>query len=274
MSAIDYIKKYGLERGLFINEAAEKISDYFEVLPENFEETPYKDWILETLNSHDRSKLKNTLKKKFNIKEFFNASGERTSKLSAFSFIFDPELYTLEKYDGKKLSDEEFENLEIEAIEDLENTIKFFGWYVSKVFNSFGESRWFVSPTYAQNKTNYIKTTCKGYVYHLCGIDSVDSILSNGLRCKTPMYRYFPERIYVVGADPRNIKRVINDLVHGELDHLNDSNTYVLKIKIGNEDYYTDDIMESTHTFYTYNNIPAKNIEESYKLYDFLEGLN
>lgn len=263
MNAVDYIKKYGVERGLFINEAAEKINDYFEELPEGFENSPYKDWILEALNSHDRAKLKKTLRSRFDITEFENEAGARSTKLSAFSFYWDPEEWVTNH------GEEDDENNCERAVKALEDTVKFFGWYITKLVGWL--NRWIVAPTYAQNKTNYIKTTCKGYVYHLCNENNVKSISEKGLRCKTPEYRYFPERIYVIGAAPRNIKNTIEDLIHGEIDHFDNPSTYILKIKTGKEDYYTDDIMENTHTFYTYNNIPAKNIESIYNLYTFLK---
>ena len=247
----NFIEEYGVDNGCRMLQRAEQLESYFDMLPEGFEDEPYKDWILEALVSHDKEKVQKALTKKFDIKYFGNTAG-RDGKDTSFSFNWEPE-WSTEK-------------------EELEKLLDFFGWYVTV----HEDDLWVVSPKWAENCTDYIQKECKGFVYHICKNINVDSILKNGLRCKKGDYREFPERIYLVAAPPKNVRDAVKSLVTGELrtkyGYL--KNYCILKIKISNE-VYRDDIMASPYTFYTYTNIPAKNIVNKWNLDEFVnpEGM-
>lgn len=252
----NFIEEYGIDSGCRMLQRAEQLESYFDMLPEGFGDEPYKDWILEALVSHDKEKVQKALTKKFGIEYFGNAAG-RDGKDTAFSFNWEPE-WSTEREEMKKMLD-------------------FFGWYVTRNIRD----EWLVAPKWAENKTDYIQKDCKGFVYHICNIEDLESILKNGLRCKTgrdPLfaYREFPERIYLIAAPPKDVRKAVKSAVTGEMSRkfLDLDNFYLIKMKTSN-DVYRDDIMASPYTFYTYTNIPAKNIINKWRLDEFVnpEGM-
>ena len=239
----DYISEYGLDKGSKMVLREQELLDYFDMLPDSFTLDPYNDYILENLNTHDKVKLKKKLEYKFDAFSFEDESSKKEDKVS-FSFII------ADEYDS----------------DELNALLDFYGWYITLL----KDGRIYVSPKYAENKTDYIETVCHNIVYHICETKDLDSILKNGLRCKTGKgikYREFPNRIFLIADVPEKIKETV-EKVKDELDIYTHKSS-IIKLKCYSN-IYSDDAMSTDGTFFTYTNIPAKNIIKSWTLSDFL----
>lgn len=249
----DFIENYGFECGLRINARASQLIDYFGVLPEGFEENPYKDWILEALNTHDRDKLQKALNKEFGINNFKYPFGKEPYK--AFQFHYEPTW-----------------NIDIE---ELIHIFDFYGWYVSEKSNQ----TWTIAPRFTKNMKDYIQDVCKDHVYHICLTKDLESILKNGVRIKTGrgsreggFYRAFPKRIYLIAADPHDVGKAVKEVMKETGKGVFEPEYYsIIRADELSGDIYADDFMKSDHAFFTYTNIPAKNIVKSWNLEEFLD---
>ena len=251
MKLKDYIAEYGIDNSCKILQRADLLEGYFgNSMPEGFEANPYKDWILEALVSHDKKELQKQLRKEFGITDFTNAN-ERESSRNAFEFTYEAEW-----------SDE---------IDELKKVLDFYGWYITI---QRGEC-FIVAPKWAENRTEYIRKDCKGFAYHICKNEDLPSILKSGLRCKNGGrfdygYREFPNRVYLIASPPKDVRNVVKDAVKNELRKFGAYGDYsIIKVKVVG-DVYQDDIMKSPNAFYTYTNIPANHIINSWPLDDFL----
>lgn len=205
-----------------------------------------KDYILENLNTHDKSFLKKKLEEIFGELEFEELFDE--------SIIFT----------SHKL-------LSIQEMKQLGDMIKFYGYYIFEIKNG----KYVICPTYSTNSTSYIYNDCRSVCFHLAKTVDVKSIMKTGLRCKNGRYkdkryryRYFPDRIYVIAVDvstTRDHTKLVNILKHVIKELKFDSEEYsLLKIDLRNSfiNFYHDDMMNNKNTFFTYTNIPASCIKD------------
>ena len=213
-----------------------------------------RDYILENLNTHDKALL---IKKLETFEEYHTAE---TEEKGVIKLVCD-----------RKIKDEQRFN----------NLLDFYGYYITKTDCILNKQCiyfvYFICPKYSKNCSDFIYGDCHGVCYHLCLTDNVEDILKSGLRWKTPAYRYFPKRIYVIAVpvkEIKHIKRIVAD-VFSELNIKDISKYSILKIskspynKTG-PDFYQDDAMDSPYTFFTYTNIPPQEIKNLGKLTDWL----
>lgn len=248
-----YIDDNGFDAGSRMDILSEQLLNYFSEIPSDFEKEPYRDYILENLNTHDKSLLQAQLTKCFGITEFHDLSIKPNENTS---FWFDSSCFDGEKklYDG------------------LVRLLDFYGWYITK--NLVMAGRIAVSPKYSKNVTSLIKSEYFGIAYHICRKDDLRSILKNGLRCKTARndYRKFPSRIYLVADKPENIRQTVTDVIH-ETRFLPEYEFAIVKVRI-NGNVYSDDMMDNPNTFFTYTNIPSNYILNCWMLEDFVSVKN
>lgn len=194
-----------------------------------------RDILVENLQTHNKLDLRKRLTKIFPDIEFGTFSHELIQFTS-----------------NKTLTEQERKY--------FEDIVRFFGYFISREKNN----HYTICPYYSTNKTQYIYNDCNSICYHLTTEKEVKSILVNGLRCKNgkndSLYRFFPNRIYVIATD-KDINSIAfkNDIKHilWELDCEPDD-LILLKIDISgkNLNFYHDDSMRSPYAFYTYTNIP------------------
>lgn len=223
-----------------------------------------KDYILESLNSHNKEDLQKKILKFFNEYniQFINwfKQDDLYNKLSFQLFI--PNVYTY-----SLLTTDKFLNL-----------LNFYGYYLSQkfiitnknkhIFNKFkGLGTYYtISPTWSDNVNDLVYNKNKGVLYHFTLKNNLDSILKNGLRIKSVNDK-IPKRLYCYSS-LFNIKHnnIWDDNIMSFVKDIFTENQLnkgisVFKIKLPINyyiDFYTDDIMQDNNAVYTYTNIPNK----------------
>jgi len=226
-----------------------ELLEVFDEVPEGFYEDPYKDYILENLNTHDKNKLISKLGDILNIINVIDGPTDKSSFIIQYN---------------KNGNEEEARKM-----------IEFFGWYISKdVANQLT-----ICPKYSEDVSDYVIRDCYGYLYHVCKNEYLDSILKSGLKCKTGKrlpgtdeiikYREFPKRIYCIAAPPKEVVHAVIE-VCAEIGIKDISEYSIIKLGIANNKFYHDDCMMSKYACFTYNNIPAKYILKSWPLGEFI----
>lgn len=241
-----YEQEYESLLDLFNNEIPE---EYIEKIKNG----EFDDFIIENLKTHNVKKLQDKIKKEFENKYIF--SFEETLN-------YDNE--GKEKYDKKSFYIIAREQIisKMSKDEDLENLIKFYGYYISKTKDDYI----LVCPLYAESANNLVYKENHGILYHFTTSNNDKSILKNGLRCKQGAYRKFPERIYLYSkynlddSDTEFINKVTDPFKRRKYG------ISIFKInlnKIGKDvSFYTDDYMDEDEAVYTYTNIPSECISK------------
>ena len=221
--------------------------DFFgDDLPERFKESlinlEYKDYILESLTSHDAELLKNKLCAEF-------------KDIERIEFLTDKQqsIWIISKTD--LTNDSKFNSI-----------LEIFGYYITVNRTNGDLFSIAICPRYAKDAYDIVSKN-HGKLYHFTAGRYVGEIETNGLRCKKSSYRDFPERVYLYASDkhldkipdigefiktvvnPFDIKRYGLTVYRIDMNKLK-SNTYI--------NFYTDDYMDEEAAVYTYNNIPAE----------------
>lgn len=223
------------------------------------------DYILEALNSHNKSILKRKLLQRFENDyriSFNDIEGQKDGySKTAFQMITE---YT---YTPDLLENKKFIAL-----------LQFYGYYLSYYLVVDNETAtdgiipgtyYTIAPTWAENMNNMVYNKNKGILYHFTLGSNKESILKNGLRIKKSDYRDFPERIYLYSYFGNilnnnkdynyNIIRFIIDVI--DIDEIKKHGVSIFKVDLNKTsrhiDFYTDDAVENINSVYTYNNIPS-----------------
>ena len=231
---------YGSRRNNQINDFIDFFGDDVnDVLLEKYMVDETFDYILETLNSHDASKLMNTLKKHFGeyIESFETYKQDPENKNSFIAILKASDTYRRYlKYDEK-----------------LKRILDFYGYYVSEF--DYKTKNLFIEPKYTSKvDLSEYHNIC----YHFTDINNVDSILKNGLRCRNQTSREFPDRIYLYATNDKITEENLSDFIK---KITNSHNIGVLKIdfnKIKSYSIYRDSAMHEENTFFTYTSIHPK----------------
>ena len=262
----DYIKReydVSIDRGCKARYYIDEINEFYNNdIPDNIieliEKGYYELYIDESLKSHDTQKLKDKLKKEYDV-EFKDYSGE--NKMS-FYVILSNNL-KIENFDRKySLLNSDFDN-----IEKFENILSFYNYYIS--YSEKIDNKWciFIEPRYSDNITDKIfNSHC--YLYHFTDSKSAKSILENGLRCKEKKsYREFPNKIFLyatnkkINDDIKNICRFISKICN--ISNMSYYGLSILRIKNNRKfDIYNDTAMKEPEAVFTYTNIPKEYISE------------
>ena len=246
----DFIKEYKIydvsrhHQECYLN----SMMDFFgDDLPEEFKESlinlEYKDYILESLTSHDVELLKNKLQTEFTY-------------IDRIEFLTDKEqsIWVLSKIDITQ--DPKFKSM-----------IEVFGYYVTLKRHAGDLFSIEICPRYAKDAYDIVYKQNHGKLYHFTAGRYVGEIETKGLRCKKSSYRDFPERVYLYASDKHLdkipdigefIKTVVNPFDtkrYGLTVYRIDMNKLKSKTYVN---FYTDDYMDEEAAVYTYNNIPAE----------------
>lgn len=235
--------KIEYEQECYLNSMLEFFNDD---LPEGFKDSiknvEFKDYILESLTSHDINLLISKL-----ISEYNNIEIKFTNiKKQAFNIISPINLSTDTKF---------------------KYMLEIFGFYITTIKNIDNKFIIVICPRYTKDANELVYQQNHGKLYHFTACENAKEIKKIGLRCKKSKYREFPERVYLYASDKHlnkipNIENFIKkvtspfDRKHNEL--------YVYRIdlnKLKSKTYinlYTDDQMEEENAVFTYNNIPAE----------------
>lgn len=221
--------------------------DFFgDDLPEEFKESlinlEYKDYILESLTSHDAELLKNKLCVEFKDIERIEFLTDKQQSICVISKI------------------------DLTCDTKFKSIIEVFGYYVTLKRYVSGLFNIDICPRYAKDAYDIVSKN-HGKLYHFTAGRYVGEIETKGLRCKKSSYRDFPERVYLYASDKRLdkipdigefIKTVVNPVDikrYGLTVYRIDMNKLKSKTYVN---FYTDDYMDEEEAVYTYNNIPAE----------------
>lgn len=220
--------------------------DFFEDdLPEGFSKSvnnlEFKDYILESLTTHDVNILKQKIEHEFPDIEC--------------NFIND-----------KKQALQIISNVDLSCDETLKNLVNVFGFYISKTNKSKNLFVIDICPTYAKDAHKIVSDN-HNKLYHFTAAKYAEEIETKGLRCKSSSYRKYPERVYLYASDkPLNKIQDIDKFIklvtspydrrdYGLIVYRIDLSKMTTKTHIN---FYTDDCMEEENAVYTYNSIPPE----------------
>lgn len=280
-----YIKTHKLEN--FINNSLynEALCNFFDKDEIKTFESINNDIILETLNSHDFQKIKLRLLKLYTDDIIDIIINNSDKKKDSFEILFKPTNKSLNIIKSDKLN----------------NSLEYYGYFKAAVltingsikctnldkydlkdlitfYNNNGSIILMIEPKYSDiandtlNNSHYI-------CYHFTNISNIDSILKNGLRCKSASSKDAPERIYLycdinIIDNNNHIKENIVKTIYeifGNNVNLND----ICAIKIDmnelkNITVYKDTLMYDNHSVFIYNNIPKQYIKKVMNFKDYL----
>lgn len=280
-----YIKNHKLESFInnsLYNEALCNFFDKDEI--KTFESINNNNLILETLNSHDFQKIKLRLLKLYtdDIIEIINNSDK---KKDSFEILFKPTNKSLNIIKSDKLN----------------NSLEYYGYFKAAVltingsikctnldkydlkdlitfYNNNGSIILMIEPKYSDiandtlNNSHYI-------CYHFTNISNIDSILKNGLRCKSASSKDAPERIYLycdinIIDNNNHIKENIVKTIYEIFgNNVNINDICAIKIdmnELKNITVYKDTLMYDNHSVFIYNNIPKQYIKKVINFKDYL----
>lgn len=152
----------------------------------------------------------------------------------------------------------------------LYDLLEFFNYYITLINEENNSVAVYLEPVYTRCVTDEFKSNGK-YAYHITDVENISKILSGGLRPKTTKidrygniegYRYFPQRIFYVGAC--NTREETIDNIRNLAKTLGKRNYAVVEINI--EKHYIDfwedrSATDIEHTAYSYTAIPKTLIE-------------
>ena len=238
--------KNDYDRECYLN----SMMDFFEDdLPEEFKESiielDFKDYILESLTTHDIKLLKQKIEQEFAGVEC--------------NFI-----------NNKEQSLQIISKTDIAKNKQLTILVNVFGYYISKIEKRDNIFFIDICPIYAEDAYKIVSKN-HNKLYHFTTGEHVKEIAVKGLRCKSSKYRNYPERIYLYASDkPLNKIHDIDKFIKIVTNPFDRQRygLYVYRIDLSKMtskthiNFYTDDCMEEENAVYTYNNIPPECITQ------------
>lgn len=227
-----------------------KLEDYYgelitEQVYEKFNNNPDKDYILENLQTHDHTLLKQQILKRYSqyIIDIFELSSKPNKEATIVISTYTPITFA--------------------GTLNFKNLLEFYGYFIAGYEKQNGCTYIYIEPVYPINYNNYVNYNCHGIVYHITEKSNVQSVLKSGLRIRNSKYkgdyRNFPARIYLCASPKFNdfemLKSVADKVIDGGW-----KNAAILKINVRNAkiNFYKDEIMKDDCSFFTYHNIPPE----------------
>lgn len=221
----------------------------------------YEERLYETLTSHSKESL---LKRLYNLLGEFiiNIDVNSIKKLDkgTFAFLISKDCPIFAEDDKEFLSS--FELSDCELSDKIYDILEFYKYYITFI---------------EENETGYIlaiesyftedaRATIKengNILYHITESRNVPDILRKGLRPKTGKrkyqggYRYFPERVYLIGHNPDIIENIDSVIRDKEFEKRGIQYS-ILKIDLGehNVSLWYDDASVGKYNVYTLEAIP------------------
>ena len=225
----------------------------------------YKEHLYETLTSHFKESLVKRLISLLN--EFildFDIDGAKNIDKGIFAFLISKDCPIFGDDDKGFLSS--FELSDCELSDKIYNILEFYKYYIT-----------FIEEYKKENVEGYIlqiesyftedaRETIKengNILYHITESRNVPDILRKGLIPKTGKrtyqggYRYFPERVYLIGNNPNIVENIDSVIIDNEFEK-NGIQYAILKIDLGkhNISLWYDDASDGKYNVYTLEAIP------------------
>ena len=223
----------------------------------------YEERLYETLTSHSKESLVNRLTDL--LSEFildFDIDGAKNIDKGIFTFLISKDCPIFGEDDKEFLSS--FELSDCKLSDKVYNILEFYKYYITYIGEYKNKEGYIlqIESYFTEDARETIKEN-GNILYHITESLNVPDILKKGLRPKTGKrkyqggYRYFPERVYLIGHNPdivENIDSVIDDK---EFEKRGIQYT-ILKIDLGehNVSLWYDDASVGKYNVYTLEAIP------------------
>lgn len=221
----------------------------------------YEERLYETLTSHSKESLVKRLLSLLN--EFildFDIDGAKNIDKGIFAFLISKDCPIFAEDDKEFLSS--FELSDCELSDKIYDILEFYKYYITFIEENEKGYILAIESYFTEDARETIKEN-GNILYHITESLNVPDILKKGLRPKTGKrkyqggYRYFPERVYLIGNNPNiveNIDSVIRDKEFGK----NGIQYTILKIDLGkhNISLWYDDASDGKYNVYTLEAIP------------------
>ena len=221
----------------------------------------YEEHLYETLTSHSKESLVKRLISLLN--EFildFNIDGTKNIDKGIFAFLISKDCPIFEEDDKEFLSS--FELSDCELSDKIYNILEFYKYYITFIEENEKGYILAIESYFTEDARETIKEN-GNILYHITESRNVPDILRKGLIPKTGKrkyqggYRYFPERVYLIGNNP-NIVENIDSVIRDKEFEKNRIQYTILKIDLGkhNISLWYDDASDGKYNVYTLEAIP------------------
>ena len=221
----------------------------------------YEEHLYETLTSHSKESLVKRLISLLN--EFildFNIDGTKNIDKGIFAFLISKDCPIFEEDDKEFLSS--FELSDCELSDKIYDILEFYKYYITFIEENEKGYILAIESYFTKDARATIKEN-GNILYHITESRNVPDILRKGLIPKTGKrkyqggYRYFPERVYLIGNNP-NIVENIDSVIRDKEFEKNGIQYTILKIDLGkhNISLWYDDASDGKYNVYTLEAIP------------------
>ena len=221
----------------------------------------YKERLYETLTSHSKESLVKRLISL--LSEFildFDIDGAKNIDKGIFAFLISKDCPIFEEDDKEFLSS--FELSDCELSDKIYDILEFYKYYITFIEENEKGYILAIESYFTKDARETIKEN-GNILYHITESRNVPDILRKGLIPKTGKrkyqggYRYFPERVYLIGNNP-NIVENIDSVIRDKEFEKNRIQYTILKIDLGkhNISLWYDDASDGKYNVYTLEAIP------------------
>ena len=221
----------------------------------------YKEHLYETLTSHSKESLVKRLISL--LSEFildFDIDGAKNIDKGIFAFLISKDCPIFAEDDKEFLSS--FELSDCELSDKIYDILEFYKYYITFIEENEKGYILAIESYFTKDARETIKEN-GNILYHITESRNVPDILRKGLIPKTGKrkyqggYRYFPERVYLIGNNP-NIVENIDSVIRDKGFEKNRIQYTILKIDLGkhNISLWYDDASAGKYNVYTLEAIP------------------
>ena len=221
----------------------------------------YEEHLYETLTSHSKESLVKRLISLLN--EFildFDIDGAKNIDKGILAFLISKDCPIFEEDDKEFLSSYELSDCELS--DKIYDILEFYKYYITFIEENEKGYILAIESYFTKDARETIKEN-GNILYHITESRNVPDILRKGLIPKTGKrkyqggYRYFPERVYLIGNNP-NIVENIDSVIRDKEFEKNRIQYTILKIDLGkhNISLWYDDASAGKYNVYTLEAIP------------------
>ena len=221
----------------------------------------YKERLYETLTSHSKESLVKRLTDLLN--KFIidvDIDGAKNIDKGIFTFLISKDCPIFSEDDKEFLSS--FELSDCKLSDKIYDILEFYKYYITFIEENEKGYILAIESYFTKDARETIKEN-GNILYHITESRNVPDILRKGLIPKTGKrkyqggYRYFPERVYLIGNNP-NIVENIDSVIRDKEFEKNGIQYTILKIDLGkhNISLWYDDASDGKYNVYTLEAIP------------------
>ena len=221
----------------------------------------YKERLYETLTSHSKESLVKRLTDLLN--KFIidvDIDGAKNIDKGIFTFLISKDCPIFSEDDKEFLSS--FELSDCKLSDKIYDILEFYKYYITFIEENEKGYILAIESYFTEDARETIKEN-GNILYHITESLNVPDILRKGLRPKTGKrkyqggYRYFPERVYLIGNNPNIVENIDSVIIDKQFEKRGIQYS-ILKIDLGehNVSLWYDDASVGKYNVYTLEAIP------------------